>query len=395
MKILFLAHSFPYPPDEGIKLMSYNLIKEFSKKNKVILLSFINQTEKKYIKNIRNFCEILETVEHTIPRSFFNRCYNLLFEKNPFFTFQFFSEDFVNKLNKLIDETKPDVIHFDFIDTIMYIDYIKKDIPCIFFPHDAFSMYLYGNISGEKKLFRKFYTFLQYKRTVRYEKIMLPKFDKIVVVSPRDKQWLNKLLPDINISVIPNGVDCDYFKPMDIEKDHPSLIFRGIMDFLPNVDAVVYFYNVIFPLIKKRIPEIKFYIVGKNPTKEILKFSKDNSVIVTGYVEDIRPYLAKSTVNVCPMRIGSGIKNKILESMAMGVPSVATSIACAGIDVKDGENIFIADTPIDFVNRVCMLINNKDLWKIISKNSREFVIKNYTWKRAAENFEKIYREAIC
>ncbi|MFN3966973.1 MAG: glycosyltransferase [Endomicrobiia bacterium] len=394
MNILFLTHSFPYPPDEGIKLMSYNLLKEFSKRHTVTLLSFIwSDDEKKYIPEISKFCKRVEVVKHKIPKSFIRRFYNIFFQKEPFCVHQFYSEEFKEKLKKIISNQKFDIVHFDFVNTSFYRNFLL-DIPAIFFPHDAMSMLFYRNIEKEKNIFRKLYTYSQYKKMLYYEKEIMPKFEKTVVVSPKDKEWLLSLNSNFDIEVIPNGVDANYFHPLNIEEDYPSVIFRGIMSFLPNIDAAVYFADKILPIIQKEIPNLKYYIVGPNPDEKIKKLSSENN-IVTGYVEDIRPYIAKSTVNVCPMRIGSGIKNKILEAMAMAKPTVATSIAIEGIpDVTDGENILIADTPEEFAKKVILLIKDENLRKKIGKNAREFVIKNYTWEKAAEKFENVYKEVI-
>ena len=394
MKILFIAHSFPYPPNEGIKLMSYNLIKEFKKSgHEVILLSFIETGEIKYIPMLTPFCSKIETVTHKIRQDIKSRIVNTLFQQTPFFVTQFFVPEFAGKLKELAARHKPDVAHFDFIDTIMYIDYISG-IPSLFFPHDAFSMYLHGNIAGESKILRKLYTYLQYRKTVRYEKLMLPKFDGTAVVSPKDKEWLQGIAGDsVDISVIPNGVDCEYYEPAKNKEEFPSLIFRGIMDFLPNVDAALYFAKEIFPMIKKEFPGIRFYIAGRNPVDEIKRLA-DKNIIVTGYVEDMRMAMAKAAINVCPMRIGSGIKNKILESMAMEIPTVATAKACFGIDAQDDKNICIADAPEQFAKKVCDLLKNSQKRELIGKKARELVLNHYSWKQSAEKFINAYKK-IC
>ncbi len=395
MKILFLTHSFPYPPDEGIKIVCYNLIKELSKRHSVTLLSFINlEKEKDYISVIKNFCERIETVEHNVPKSPVKRIYNILFQKYPFCIYQFYSDKFTQKLIQLTSEEKFDVIHFDFVNTSFYRSFIQ-DIPGIFFPHDAMSMLFYRNATIEGNIFNKLYFWSQYKKMVSYEKENIPKFKKTVVVSPKDMNWLLNIDKNFDIIVIPNGVDANYFKPMDEKDDYPSVIFRGIMNFYPNIDSVIYFAKEILPIIRKEIPDLKFYIVGPNPTAQIKKLAKNPLNIVTGYVEDIRPYIWRTTVNICPMRIGSGIKNKILEAMAMEKSTVTTSIGVEGIpDVTDGENILVADTPEEFAKKTILLLKDEILRKKIGKNGREFVMKNYTWEKVAKKFEEVYKEAI-
>lgn len=396
MKILFLAHSFPYPPDEGIKLMSYNLLKEFAKRHSITLVSLIeSEEEKKYIPAVKKFCQQIETVLHKVPKSFFKRLWNIFFQREPFSAYQFYSKEFAQKLPKLVKNGNFDIIHFDYLTSVYRSS--ANNLPGVFFPHDALSMLFKRNIKGEKNIFRKFYISTQWKKMVSYEKETLPKFEKTVVVSPKDKEWLFNLSLNFNpdISVIPNGVDTDYFKPLGLEEDYPSVIFRGIMNFLPNIDAAVYFAKEILPFIRREVPHLKYYIVGPNPTKEIKKLASDPLNLVTGYVEDIRLYISRAIVNVCPMRIGSGIKNKILEAMAMSKPTVATKLACEGIpEVKDGENILIADTPGEFAGKVIFLLKDEKLRKKIGEQGRKFVMENYTWQKTAEKFEKLYEEAI-
>ena len=398
MNILFVTHSFPYPLDEGIKLMAYQLIKELSAKHKVNLLSLIeNESENKYILELKKYCYKVETVAKVLPKSPAARTLNTFFQSTPFNILQFFSLEFENKLKLMLSEEKYDVIHFNFMNVSYYRNFMPDSIASVFCSYDAMSMHFCRNIAGENNALRKFYISRQYKKLMNYEKKMLPKFDRTVVVSPVDRNWFLSLFDNSetkpDISVIPIGVDPEYFKPVFVEEDYPSVIFRGIMNFLPNTDAALYFHNAILPLIEKEIPEIKYYVVGKNPTEQIRTISNGRKVIVTGYVEDIRPYIAKASINVCPMRIGTGMKYKIIEAMVLGIPTVATSFACAGIpELKNGENIVIADTPEDFAKNIVLLLKDKNLRQRISASGRKVVLENYTWSKIASKFENLYNE---
>ncbi|MEW6042297.1 MAG: glycosyltransferase family 4 protein [Elusimicrobiota bacterium] len=394
MKILFLTHTFPYPLDEGIKLMSWHLLKELSAQDEVALVSFIEEEkEREYISKLKNFTRSVETVLHKIPRSPRLRIKNILFENQPFCIFQFWNEDFLKKIKETAQSFKPDVMHFDFINTSIYRKFIP-DTPAVFFPHDTMSMLFYRSATDEKALIKKFYYRSQWTKMANYEKEIMPLFKITAVVSPVDRDWLLKNSPTADIRVIPNGVDAEYFKPLnDIVPEKNSLIFRGIMNFHPNVLSAVYFHKEIFPLIKREIPDIKFYVVGKNPAPEIKALHDNKNTIVTGYVEDIRQYIGKSAVNVCPMITGSGIKNKVLEAMAMSVPTVATSMAVDGIpDAKDRENVLIANTPVEFVKKTIMLLKDSNLRSKIGGTGRKFVLEKYTWRSAAAQFRQLYRE---
>lgn len=395
MNILYLTHDFPYPPDEGIRIVNYNLLKQLSKRHRITLLSLVqNESQNEYIEKISAYCHKVKTVVREIPKSALLRLKNILFQKYPFCVYQFYSKDFEDTIRKSLAEDKYDVLHFDFVNTSIYRD-SAGGVPAVYFPHDAMSMLFYRNIPRETSLLRKIYTYSQYRKMRSYEKYILKKFQKTAVVSPVDRDWLLNICGDSGISVIPNGIDTEYFKPFDVREDYPSVIFRGIMSFLPNIDAVEYFCRQILPLIKKEIPEVRFYIVGSSPGKQVLKYHDGKSVIVTGHVEDIREYILKATVNVCPMRVGSGIKNKILEAMALEKATVATGLACDGIpELKNGENIMVADTPPEFAKKAVELIKNRDLRRKFGNNSREIMVENYGWDKIARKFEELYKEAV-
>lgn len=394
MKILFVSHTFPYPPDEGIKMPVFNLLKEFRKSHSITLLSFITGDEKKYIEKIKELCDEIITIEHLASQSIIKRAIGVFFNNKPYCVQQFFSRKMLNTINLKLQESKFDLLFFDFVNTAIYRQFVKKQLPSALHLHDAMSMLFYRNSLLEKNYIKRFYWHNQYKKLLRFENKLQRMYDKITVVSGVDKKWLiekSKISPQ-KVEVIPNGVDTDYFKSDDKEKEVHSIIFRGVMSFQPNIDACLYFIKNIFPLIKKEVPEVKFYIVGPNPPNEIKKFSSSN-IVVTGYVDDIREFMSRCSVNVAPMVSGSGIKNKILEAMAMEKPTVATSIACEGTpDVIDSENILIADTPGEFAKKVVLLLQNEVYASEIGRKAREFVVENYSWEIAAKKFTNLFED---
>ena len=193
--------------------------------------------------------------------------------------------------------------------------------------------------------------------------------------------------------MVPNGVDTDYFKPMSVSSGKLSVIFTGGMAWHPNVDAVLYFYSEILPIVKKSVPELEFYVVGMNPVKAVRDLAADKSVVVTGFVPDIRPYLAQSAVVVCPLRISFGIKNKVLEAMAMGKPVVGTPPSYDGIDVSYGRDAIVARDPAEFAAKVVDFLKDGRMRAEIGQNAREFVEKKYSWERRALEYEQVFIQA--
>ncbi len=393
MKILYLSHVLPYPPTDGMRSTCYQILRHMSKFHDITLLCLAEKEEMKFFSEISKECAHVVGVPHRAPRSFFKRLKNVLFEKDPFCVLQFYSLEYEKRLEELLEREKFDVVHILSINISNYAQTLKG-IPTLFFPHDSVSLQFYRNLPYEKNLLRRFYMGSQWKKMLRYEKKILPQFTHTVLVSQRDKDWIAQHSPKAEISIIPAGVDCDYFKPEENgpEDAVPSVLFRGVMNFPPNRDAVLYFYYHILPLIKKEIPKVRFYVVGKEPPPEILRLNDSVTTFVEGLVPDLRPYIAKSSVNICPMLSGSGIKNKILEAWAMGKAVVATSKACEGVAALHEKNILIADAPETFAQSVIQLLRNSDLRREIGKNGRELVSQQYSWESSIAKFKDLYNE---
>jgi len=187
-------------------------------------------------------------------------------------------------------------------------------------------------------------------------------------------------------------VDFNYFEYHSAKGRDLSLIFSGQMDYLPNIDAVIYFYSKILPFIRKQVPNVSFYIVGRKPTATVRRICK--KAIVTGYVKDIRNYLAKAAVCVVSIRISHGVQNKILEAMASGLPVVVTSEALEGIDAIPGKEIMVGNTPEEFALVVTELLQNVQKRELISKNAQEYVKRYHNWKINLSKLDIIFNDFV-
>jgi sugar transferase (PEP-CTERM/EpsH1 system associated) len=227
------------------------------------------------------------------------------------------------------------------------------------------------------------------KRLSRFEKLLVKRFDYCIVTSSYEKSLLNN---SSHITVIPNGVDQQYFAAQNAPTDG-AILFTGVMDYFPNSDAVIHFHHDILPLIKRQVPSVQFIIAGMHPTAQIRKLA-DRHTIVTGFVPDIREYLSKAAVCVVPLRIAMGIQNKILEAMAMGVPVVATSVANRGINAAHGREILVADDPESFAAATTRLLNDQSLRQTITKNAKEFINQNFCWEKHLNKLDELIVAAI-
>ena len=241
----------------------------------------------------------------------------------------------------------------------------------------------------------KLLALLMYYANVREAKRIYEKgFYALVTAGPNDLPIWRRYLPHMHIVVIPNGVDTQYFAPMAAESEKPSLAFTGAMTSPANVNAVLSFYKEHFPLIRERVPEVTFYVVGQGPPPSILKLGEDPAVEVTGFVPDVRPYLAKAWVAVVPTTVGMGCSNKILEAMAMGKSVVTTSIQASGLPITPGVNATIADAPEGFAEQVVALLEDRAQRRAMGQAARALVEERYTWTAATDRLHGLLEEAV-
>ncbi len=228
---------------------------------------------------------------------------------------------------------------------------------------------------------------LEGKRLAAYEDAVVARFDASLLVTEAECAILRKRSPQANrVHALGNGVDLDYFRPRENASAQPRtkdtyLVFCGLMDYYPNVDAVAWFAREVLPLIRQQEPEVQFRIVGAKPSPVVASLDELPNVEVVGRVEDVRPYVQQAAVSVAPLRVARGVQNKVLEAMAMGKPVVATSQACEGIPAEPGQEILVADEAQDFAKAVLHLLHDEPLRREIGTHARAYVERNHSWEK--------------
>jgi glycosyltransferase involved in cell wall biosynthesis len=301
----------------------------------------------------------------------------------------FFNKKMQKKIDQLLLTNNYDLIYSDSF-TARYTG--KAPYPKIVDALDVLSHEWLERFHKQIIVRNKIYWYIQYIKTLYREKRIYSNFNCCIVVTEKDKELLCS--HKSNVKVVPNGIDLFYFKPIYNNEDYPSLIYVGNMKGPKNIDSVLYFYYGIFPLILEKIPNVKFYIVGNNPPESIKKIGNNSSVIVTGFVDDLREYLKKSSIFICPQREGTGIKNKVLEAMAMAKPVVSTTIGVLGIDGISGREFIITDTPKNFAFEVIRILKDKSEMYEIGKRARELIEKKYSWEVIADNINKLIKDCV-
>ena len=397
MKLLFISQNFPYPPyRDGARLKAYNLIKYLSKYNEIFLVTFFEPGEEEYINEIKAFCVNIITVPSKNANldkltKYRKHVHDIISPK------RCDSNQMHFEINKVVQMWTPDVVH---VDLPMMSQYWKAidGIPRVIASHDTLSLSANKNWKSSKGLIQKAMWYWLYKQRIWIEKHFYPHYDVCTVVSNEDSTFLKKHCPELNIKVIPNGVDIKYF---DIEKlsflnvlnDLTVGIF-GSMSFVPNVDGVMYFVTKIYTLIRKKLPGVRIFIVGRNPHDDIKSLANNKNIIVTGEVDDIREYYKKVSVVIAPIRLGSGIKNTILQAMSMARPIVTSPQAVKAIAVEDGVHCMIAESPECFADKIVNLLNNPSLREALSKNARDLAVEKYSWETHANVFQSLYEKII-
>lgn len=221
----------------------------------------------------------------------------------------------------------------------------------------------------------------------RLEQHLIRKVDFVMVTSPREKELLLEKNSNLQVEVLPNGVDCDAISPLPVPANE-NVLFVGAMDYLPNIDGVVFFVSEVLPYLRRRCPDINLWIVGKNPVPEIVSLKNVDGVRVIGEVDELEPYYRQCRLCVVPLRAGGGTRLKILEAMAYGRPVVSTSKGCEGLEVEHGKDLLIADDPETFSKAIIDLLSNPVLFRSFVDKGRQCVEQKYSWSTIVESFHK-------
>lgn len=385
MKILYLTSRFPYPLEKGDKLRAYNQIKELSKNHQVILYSI---TENKILDKWEDEIKKVTYYHQSSLLTPFQKYFHLalgIFNKLPYQINYFFNQTRKKNIEKLLVRFNPDVVFCQLIRMSEFARYLEK--PKVLDYMDAFSKGVQRRMNEEPFYIRKIYE-LEYKRLLRYEAYIHKDFDASIIISTADKEAI-PLQPNEEMSIIRNGVNFDYFKPQPLVKKEFDLVFTGNMSYPPNVSAVLFLYHDILPLLRTKYPEIKILIAGANPVAKLRELHSENFVI-TGWVEEINEYYAKSKIFIAPMLIGTGLQNKLLEAMAMQLPCITSPLVNNSLGAKADTEILIAENANAYAAYVFRLLEDDSFAKSISKAGYEFVTTSFSWSNTIEELNDIF-----
>ena len=391
MKILFLSQRVPYPPNKGDKLRSFNEIKYLSRTHQISLACLTdNEADLRHAQELRAYCSSVDIVTLSPLRSRINAML-ALFSAQPLTCAYFFSPDLQELVTRKLREEVFDLIMVYCSSMAQYVDkvnHIPKVIDFVDVDSEKWQQYAHYAPFPQNLIYR-----IESRRVRSYEAKLARTYQHCFLVSEKEcKDFRNLVVASETVTPILNGVDLEMFQPASEPYNPHVLVFTGAMDYFANVEAVLYFVREILPLIQSQIPDLMFYVVGSNPAHEISVLPKTHpNVIITGFVDSVRPYVVNAAVFVAPMRIARGVQNKILEAMAMGVPVVTTSLGFEGISAIPGRDLFVVDDPKSFAHFVVQLIQDDKMRLETSANARRIVEDNYDWSRNLGTLELVLK----
>ena len=395
MKILFLSPTVPFPLTDGGRIRVFNLLKQIAQKSDVTLLALETQpTDAEGVTELQQLGIQVHLVPNapTLPRVSFGTLANAFLKRQPITVARYDLPVYRQKFRELVATENFALVHYEMFHTAQFRT--EVDLPSVLSQQNVDSA-IWRRLCGETaNPFYKFAYWTQQLAFQRYERGLSPKFDAVTCTSDIDAAVFQRHCSADNIEIIPNGVDVTHYQP-DFTSETPAhLIYIGSMDWYPNEDAVAFFAAEVLPGIQDKVPDVQFSIVGGNPSTRVQKLAAREGVIVTGRVPEIKPYFAEATVFVVPLRIGSGTRLKILEALAMGKAIVSTSVGAEGLDLKDGEEIFIADEPTTFADAVTRLLTDASLRRRVGENGRARVEQDYDWRSIGEKLHNLYESLI-
>ncbi len=399
-RLLFVAQLLPFPPDTGAHIRTFNVIRQLARHFEVTLICFHRQDDAGGPLNVETRSKGLAPWARVeaFPIPQLDRHWRLLGDHlrslltNRVYTWYMYdSAPFERHLTRELESGAYDVVHMDSLDLSRFMP-LFDGLPMVLVHHDATSVQLERRGDQEKSPWRRWYLHKQ-ARLMRREERKCTLVSLNVAVSEVDKSILREIAGGGRFTVIPNGVDLEYFQP-DWGSDVSGLVFVGGATWLPNRDALDFFCEEILPLVRKSKPDVAVTWVGRATDADRRTYREAHRVELTGYVDDVRPYLRQAACAVIPIRIGSGTRVKILDAWAMGKAVVSTTIGAEGLAATHGEQLLLADSPLEFADAVVGVLEDPARRNKMGRSGRAFVEKHYSWEAIGDAMCREYAGLI-
>jgi len=398
MKILFIARTCPYPANDGERIRVYNIIKNMSHHDVTLVYRSMTPADKEGIHELNKYCKHVYPAYIPSPNSGFQKLKWILpfvFSKYPIGLSTVYFKEVQKIIQDSCEREDFDIIQIEHSSLTIYLDFLRiKNMP-----KTVLTMHNVDYVRNDRVIENlsfgvdKLYQIFNQMKFKQWEIESLKRYDHVIAMSEVDKQIMLNDAPELDVSIVPNGVDTkavSFDVSTRLKSHNKKIVFVASMDSEANHDGAMYFIDHVFPLIKQESPDVELYVVGRSPRKELLNKSNDTGIIVTGMVDSVYDYYREAAVSIVPLRSGGGTRLKIFESMAIGVPVVSTTVGAEGINVSSGEDILLADNPENFASAVLELLKNDVLYAGIVKRARSRMLEEYDWGVIAKQHDLVY-----
>lgn len=398
-KLLFLAQTLPYPPDGGVHIRTYNIMCELAKAFDITSLCFYRKSlrpdEDAVRESLAGLVGVAEVEAFPIPQD--NSRGRLIWDhlrstilRRVYTRYIYESREFRRRLNVLLQERSFDLAHVDSLDLSGYLP-VLKGLPVVCTHHNIESALLLRRGQNEPNPLRRSYLSFQAGLMEDEERFWAERVALNIAVSEEDASRLASIAERAETAVVPNGVDTRLFHPAG--SNDGGVVFVGGSSWYPNRDAMQFFADQILPLLRAQNPGTAVTWVGR-ATQPIRAEYESTGIQLTGYVDDIRPYVHDAACYVVPLRVGGGTRLKILDAWAMGKTVVSTTIGCEGLDARDGENILIRDDPESFAAAITRVLADSQLRSRIGTAARRTAERFYDWRVIGRHMIDKYRALL-
>lgn len=408
-RVLFLTQVLPYPLNAGPKVRAYHMLRHLAEGHQLTLVSFVRSDDTpEAIEHLRDICHAVHAVP--IRRSFARNVragLKGLFSGLPIVIVRDETAEMTATLHRLTQKAPFDVIHADQLSMAGYgqIAARRGSPRTLLDEHNAIYMLAQRMATIEPDRLRRQIMAREAHAFARYEAAMCRAYDALLTVTQEDQEHLLALFPPgqraslaAKFTVVPICVDPEKTSPVTrrprSENDPPTILHLGTMFWPPNVAGVVWFAREVFPLIRQQMPEARFVVVGKSPSREVQALTSDPHIEVIGYVPDPEPYLAAADVFIVPLHAGGGMRVKILDAWLWGLPIVSTPIGAEGIEIRNGENILLAEDAEAFARATLRLLTDEGLNQRLRTAGRAWVESRYSWRQVYRQVDEVYERLL-
>jgi glycosyltransferase involved in cell wall biosynthesis len=388
MKILMITPYLPYPLFSGGQIRSYNLLKNLAKKHEITLFSFMKQINQSHVSQLKSFCKKIEVFKRRKAWSVQNISFSA-FSFYPFLVAIYFSPSLKARIREALEKEKYDLIHAETFYVMPNIPH--TDIP-ILLVEQTIEYLVYDHfIQTVKFLPARPPLLLDVFKLKFWESFYWKKAKVVGAMSEADEKEMKKLVPDLKVEIIPNGVDLDYFANYKKAKGDNTILFVGNFSWLQNREAAYFLVEEIWPKIKRKVKDAKLWIVGRNPGVKIRNLAKDSEIKIDEGVEDIREAYSKASVLLAPIFGPGGTRFKILEAMASELSVVTTPTGIEGVPAKNNIHLLIGENAQELSDATVKVLKEKKLSQRLSKNAKKLVGEEFNWQRISAKLDKIYQ----